>query len=132
MRCELWPERGAAYHRTAIDQFFSGVAREPIAVLVAADAEEDLLGFVELSIRSYAEGCETDHVAYVEGWYVGPAARRHGVGRALIDGAEEWARNRGCAELASDADARNHTSQEIHRSVGFDATGQIVCFRKAL
>jgi aminoglycoside 6'-N-acetyltransferase I len=64
------------------------------AVLLALDEGGRAVGFVELSIRNYAEDCETDRVAYLEGWYVIPEARRTGVGRALIAASEEWAERR--------------------------------------
>ena len=43
----------------------------PLAVLVAVDDADRPIGFVELFIRSYAEDCETDRVAYLEGRDVG-------------------------------------------------------------
>jgi uncharacterized protein (TIGR02246 family) len=49
-------------------------------VLLAEDAA-GILGFAEVSIRPYAEGCSTDRVGYLEGWFVRPEARRRGVGR---------------------------------------------------
>ena len=52
-------------------------------VLFAEDGDARPTGFVELSLRAYAEGCQSDNVAYVEGWYVVPEARGSGVGRAL-------------------------------------------------
>ncbi len=101
-------------------------------VLFAEDGHARPIGFVELSLRAYAEGCLSDNVAYVEGWYVAPEARGGGVGRALIEAAEDWARRQGCTELASDAQLDNAVSAAAHKALGFSEAGQIRCFRKAL
>jgi aminoglycoside 6'-N-acetyltransferase I len=130
MRSSLWPEEPDD-HPGEIRRFLDGIAKEPLAVLVAADGDA-LVGFVELSIRHYAEGCTTDHVAYVEGWYVEASHRRRGVGRALIAAAEEWGRSQGCIELASDADIDNATSMTAHLAVGFAEVGLIRCFHKGI
>jgi aminoglycoside 6'-N-acetyltransferase I len=103
-----------------------------LATLVALRSSGDVVGFAELSIRSYAEDCVTDHVAYLEGWYVVPEARRRGVGSALVRAAEEWARSQGCTEFASDALIDNEVSAAAHRALGFQETVQIRCFRKVL
>lgn len=130
MRCALWPEGAEAEHRDEIDRFFAGQLSQPLATLVAVSPE--VVGFAELSIRSYAEDCVTDHVAYLEGWYVEPDARRQGVGTALVRAAEEWARSQGCTEFASDALIDNDVSAAAHRALGFQETVQIRCFRKEL
>jgi len=105
---------------------------EPLEVLIAAGANGEALGFAELSIRNYAEDCETNRVAYLEGWYVEPEARRRGIGRALVEAAEEWARRQGCTEFGSDALIDNDVSAAAHRALGFEETVEIRCFRKAL
>ena len=88
--------------------------------------------FAELSIRNYAEDCVTDRVGYLEGWYVEPGARRKGVGRALVEAAERWARAQGCLEFGSDALIDNEISAAAHRALGFEETAQIRCFLKTL
>ena len=130
MRCTLWPGNQTALAEE-VDRFFAGSLREPRAVLVA-DEDGGLVGLMELSIRSHAEGCLTDRVAYVEAWYVDPRVRRRGVGRALIAAAEDWARAQGCTELASDSESDNRISQLAHLASGFDEVGQIRCYRKKL
>jgi hypothetical protein len=55
-----------------------------IAVLVADRGDRTLAGFVEIGSRNYAEGCESTPVAYLEGWYVDPDARRGGLGRRVV------------------------------------------------
>jgi len=132
MRCDLWPEGSESEHRAEIDKFLAGQLQQPLAALVALSRSGDAVGFVELSIRSYAEDCMTDHVAYLEGWYVVPEARRQGVGTALVRAAEEWARSQGCTEFASDALIDNQVSAAAHRALGFQETVQIRCFRKVI
>jgi aminoglycoside 6'-N-acetyltransferase I len=131
MRCALWPEGSEAEHRGEIDRFFARLLREPLAVLLAEDSGR-VVGFAELSIRAYAEGCDTDRVAYLEGWFVDAEARRRGIGRALIEAAEAWARGEGCSELASDTQPSNEVSAAAHRALGFSDVGLVRCFRKEL
>lgn len=132
MRVALWPEDSYQGHRREVDQFFDGRARTPLEVLLAIDESGSAVGFVELNIRAYAEDCVSDRVAYLEGWYVVPEARRHGVGRALVAAAEDWARSRQCTEFGSDAVLDNHISAAAHLALGFEETAQIRCFKKAL
>ena len=131
MREALWPS-APGEHAGEIERYFSGELREPLEVFIAFDDRSNALGFIELSIRTYAEGCVTDRVAFVEGWYVEPAARAKGVGAALISVAETWARSQGCTELGSDAEVENLSSAAAHRAVGFTETGVIRCFKKSL
>lgn len=131
MREALWPD-GAGDHAGEVQQFFAGKLNEPLAVLLAFDETGAPVGFAELSIRNYAEDCRTNRVAYLEGWYVEPHARRHGVGRALVAAAEDWGRAQGCTEFGSDALIDNDASAAAHRALGFEETAQIRCFRKDL
>jgi aminoglycoside 6'-N-acetyltransferase I len=131
MRQALWPE-GASDHPFEIASYFAGRLRMPLEVLLAFDDAGLPVGFVELSIRPYAEGCDTDSVAYLEGWYVVPEARCRGVGRALVQAAEQWARGEGCSEFASDALLDNEISAAAHRALGFTEVVQTRCFRKSL
>lgn len=132
LRQALWPEDGSSWHAEEIEQFFAGRLHMPLAVLLARDDVGTVLGFAELSIRAYAEDCTTDRVAYLEGWYVVPEARRRGVGRALVLAAEQWARAQGCSEFASDAVIDNIVSAAAHLALGFKETVHIRCFRKPL
>ncbi|MCB2213729.1 GNAT family N-acetyltransferase [bacterium] len=132
MRVALWPEGSRDEHAAEIDEIYDGSATEPQAVLVAEHDDGSLAGFAELSIRPCAEGCRTTRVAYLEGWYVAPEARRMGVGRALIRAAEDWGRQQGCSEFASDTETDNDSSIAAHLALGFEDAGLVQCFRKDL
>lgn len=131
LRLALWPG-DAAGHRGAIDRFFAGDRREPAEVLLAFGSDGKPVGLVELSIRNIVDSCETDRVAYLEGWYVVPEARRQGVGGQLVAAAEAWALDQGCSEFASDALIDNEVSHRAHLALGFEETGRVVNFRKSL
>jgi aminoglycoside 6'-N-acetyltransferase I len=130
LRCALWPEDSDA-HRQAIERFFSGDRREPAEVLLAFEGDAPV-GLAELSIHNIVDGCRTGNVGYLEGWYVVPAARRRGVGRALIAAAESWARAQGCTEFGSDAAIDNSVSIAAHHALGFEETSRGCLFRKDL
>jgi aminoglycoside 6'-N-acetyltransferase I len=132
LRHALWPDGSESEHRAEIHRFFAGQAREPLAVLLAEDGTGGVVGLAELSIRPSAEGCTSDRVAYLEGWFVVPEARRRGVGRALVATAEQWGRDHGCAEFASDTQPENLVSAAAHRALGFIEVGSVRCFRKGL
>lgn len=131
MRTALWPD-GSGSHGQEIARYFSGDITNPLDVLVACSGAGLPLGFIELSIRSYAEGCTTDRVAFIEGWYVEPHHRRHGVGTALMRAAEEWGRANKCTELGSDTQLWNESSIEAHKALGFEEVERLVAFRKPL
>jgi aminoglycoside 6'-N-acetyltransferase I len=132
LRNALWPTDNDSSHATEIARFFTGQLKTPLAVLLAEEAGRGVVGFVELNIRPYAEGCTTDRVGFLEGWFVLPDVRRRGVGRALIAAAEQWALSQGCTEFASDALADNNLSTAAHRALGFEEVEVIRCFRKDL
>jgi len=132
MRVALWPDGSEIEHRHEVETYFGSALPEPQAVLLAFAASGDAVGFAELSIRPCAEGCSTTRVAYLEGWYVVPEARRRGVGRALIAACEAWGREHGCVEFASDTQPDNVVSRRAHEAAGFEEAGLILCFRKLI
>jgi len=133
MRCELWPEEREGEHAEEAQAYFAGdFPRGPWQVHLAEDSDGQPLGFAEVSIRPYAEGCSTARVAYLEGWFVEAEARGRGVGRALVEAARAWGRDQGCSELASDAEPENGVSIAAHLRLGFEDAGLVRCFRMDL
>ena len=100
--------------------------------LVAVRDGGGLCGFLEVHLREYAEGCTDSPVPYIEGWFVDADSRRNGIGRALVRAAEQWAKQQGFREMASDAEASNRGSIAAHRKLGYERVEDIVCFRRTL
>src|SRR5690606_14990197 len=102
------------------------------AVMVVDRGNGRLGGFVEVSLRPFADGCVTAPVGYLEGWFVDEDLRRAGWGRRLIAAAEDWARAQGCVEMASDCASGIIVSLQSHRRLGFVHTDSTILFRKPL
>ncbi|MFO0849709.1 MAG: GNAT family N-acetyltransferase [Gemmataceae bacterium] len=128
MRRALWPEIGPDDTADAA----GWLARTDTATFVAVRPEGGLAGFAEFGVRPEAEGCGPEPVAYLEGWYVAPDARRTGVGAALVRAGEAWTRQRGHRELASDALTENTTAHRAHLALGFVEVERVVLYRKSL
>jgi aminoglycoside 6'-N-acetyltransferase I len=125
MRTALWPGQ-------TIEDMAAWLARPDADVLVADAGSGRLAGFAEVGTRSYADGCESSPVAYLEGWWVDETFRRQGVGGALIAAAEAWASAGGYRELASDTEVHNVISQMAHARLGFTEVERAVLYRKTL
>jgi len=129
MRLALWPEHAPDAHRAEVDKILSDPL-QPTFVAVRADGR--LGGFLEAGTRKYAEGCSTSPVGYIEGWYVDEDLRGQGLGRRLVQAAEEWARARGLTEMASDTWLENEGSIQAHLKLGYQETERLVQFVKKL
>lgn len=128
LRFELWPDCPPERHQLEVTQMLAGAG-----VVALAFVNDELAGFAEVSVRSdHVEGTACSPVAYLEGWFVRPAHRGRGVGRALIAFAEQWAISNGLSELASDAELENHRSIALHAALGFREVGRNVHFVKNL
>ena len=130
-RLAMWPDASADEHRGYMA--ISLAQPERFLQLVAYDERQVPIGFIEGSIRAdYVNGTETSPVGFVEGVYVIPEMRRHGVARRLYAAIGDWAKARGCRELASDALLDNESSQRAHRALGFEETERVVYFTRKL
>jgi len=139
MRAQLWPDHSPEELAREVDSYLSGGAlwkygslSIPFHALVAEDPAHRLVGFLEVSLRPFADKCRTGPVGYLEGWFVVPARRRQGVGRALVTAGEAWASARGCVEMASDARVGNTVSADSHGALGYQEVERLIHFRRGL
>ena len=130
LRRLLWDEVTDEEHIEEMRDIFEHYQTQ--LVLVGETENNHLVGLLEASIRPYVEDCVTDHVGYLEGWFVEPEFRRHGIGRELVRAAEKWARDKGCTEMASDSEIGNDLSLKAHSNLGYTETSRLVHWRKEL
>jgi aminoglycoside 6'-N-acetyltransferase I len=129
MRAALWPDETAAAHAKGIDAVLGNPA---MWGFIAEGADGGPIGFAELAIRPFANGCDAQPVPFVEGIWVDPQLRRQGVGARLIAHVEAFVSARGFGEIGSDTQLDNRPSQAAHRGWGFSETERVVYFRKRL
>ncbi len=135
MRMELWPDSDPDKEAGQIAHYFAVPRRPPLPTLHVAYVctrpdDDGLCGLMEVSIQPSAPGCETDRIGYIEAWYVDPDYRQKGVGRALVEQAENWAREQGCLEMASDTTPFYPISPKAHHALGYEEVERY--FRKEL
>jgi aminoglycoside 6'-N-acetyltransferase I len=129
MRQGLWPEAPVDYLDYDLDEILADPGQ---TVFVASRADGKLVAFIEASLREYAEGCETSPVGYIEAWYVDETIRGQKLGREMMSMAEDWAREKGCQEMASDTWLENEASINAHKKMGYWEVERLVHFLKRL
>ena len=130
MAAELWPDETAEEHATQIAPALA--AGGPSAYFIAM-VDGEAAGFIEVGLRSHADGCDpAQPVGFLEGWYVKEQRRGLGIGGGLVRAAEEWARARGCMEMGSDTWLDHDVSQRAHQALGYEEVDRCVHYRKRL
>ncbi len=130
LRSLLWDESTEDEHRDEMVDIIEHSDSQFVAVADIGDGR--LAGFLEASIRTHVEDCQTDNVGYLEGWFVDERYRRRGIGSSLVGMAEDWARHKGCTEMGSDAEIGNEVSHKAHAGLGYAETSRLVHLRKEL
>jgi aminoglycoside 6'-N-acetyltransferase I len=129
MRGALWPDQTREGHAADILQDLS----DPDCWgFIAETAKGEPAGFAGISIRKFANGCESAPVPFLEGIWIAPHFRRQGAPARLIAHIEAFALARGFTEIGSDAPIEDRISHTAHARWGFSETERVVYFRKAL
>lgn len=128
LRRALWPDETTDKLRQEMTSILADPEQQP--VFVAEHSSGGLCGMVEVSIHHAAPGCTSNQIGYLEAWYVDPAWRQQGIGRRLVQTAEEWARSMGCSEMASDTTPEYSISPQAHAALGYQEVERY--FRKDL
>jgi ribosomal protein S18 acetylase RimI-like enzyme len=109
----------------ATDEFAAGGCAEAVAaigqpghvVLVATDGAGQRLGFLHGHFdHSVFTG---ERVGYVSTVVVSAAAAGRGVGRRLMQAAEEWARQEGCRLMTLEVFGQNEAARAVYARLGY-------------
>ena len=91
------------------------------------------VAFAQCQLRhDYVEGTDSSPVGYLEGIFVAEAYRKKGYAAELLASCEQWAKEKGCTEFASDCELDNEDSRRFHLAAGFEEANRIICFKKSL
>jgi len=126
---QLWPHHETAELHAEFDVLLQNA---DVAVFLAFH-DTSPVGFAQCQLRhDYVEGTDSSPVGYLEGIFVLPECRKHGIARLLLGFCQQWAKEKGCTEFASDCELTNTDSQHFHLNVGFVEANRIICFTKKL
>ena len=82
MRTALWPETNDG-HFTETKEYLSGLSIDIVQAYVA-EVGSEIIGFMELNIRKFAEGSRNPKLPYVEAWYIKSEYQNKGYGKQLM------------------------------------------------
>lgn len=128
MRKGIWPEAPDTYMGFDMD----GILASDKDAIFFAVMDGKPVGMIEARLREYGEGCGSSPVGYIEAWFVYPDFRGKGVAETLVRVAEDWAREKGCTEMASDTWLDNEPSIRAHLKMGYFEVERLVHFVKRL
>ncbi|CAG1017020.1 diamine N-acetyltransferase [Anaerolineales bacterium] len=87
------------------------------AIFIAEDEAGKRAGFLHLQIQTdYFNGSK---VAYISDIAVDSSFEGQGVGRTLLDKAEDWAREQGCSLLTLYVFSNNSRARKVYEKLGF-------------
>ena len=116
-----------------LEERFRKLVMNDEAVCFIKYADDQPIAFAQCQLRhDYVEGTDSSPVGYLEGIFVREGYRKNGYAAELLSECEKWAREKGCAEFASDCELDNADSIRFHVALGFEEANRIICFRKGL
>lgn len=125
----LWPDHTA---EEMAAEFGELLADESCAVFMF-EQDGKAVGLAQCGLRhDYVEGTDSSPVGYLEGVCVAEPYRHKKIASALLKACEDWAREKGCTEFASDCELINTDSLRFHLAAGFTEANRIICFVKKL
>ena len=125
----VWPE----HTEDALTRIILEYMNSDESAVFAEKRDGRFIGIALCCLRhDYVEGCETSPVGYLEGVSVKEPCRNQGVAKRLVEECEQWAREKGCYEFASDCELSNTASLSFHLQIGFQEQNRIICFKKVL
>lgn len=125
--------RWAAIKDDAFADHFNSAPTNPDVLMPFRDLAEEKMEFViatgpdgkpvGVSLHS-VEASPGERQGWVNVIGVVPAARRRGLGRALLANSVRWLRENGAGEAFLGVDSQNERALPLYRSVGFDVAAE--------
>ncbi len=112
---------------------FEDTIRKNDCAIFIYKLENTVIGFAQCGLRyDYVEGTNSSPVGYLEGIFVKEDFRNNGYAKELLKKCEQWAKECGCSEFASDCELTNNDRLKFHLKNGFAEVNRIICFTKEI
>lgn len=126
---QLWPHHSVEEMEREYKDLLDGLE---CGIFIYSQNDKPV-GFAQCQLRhDYVEGTQSDPVGYLEGIFVLEEYRHKGLAGELLAACEDWAKQMGCSEFASDCELSNEASRQFHLKNGFKEANRIICFAKQL
>jgi GNAT superfamily N-acetyltransferase len=104
---------------------FASQLRSPTEAIFLAEREGEAVGVLRCVESVGSPLMEPARYAYVSSAYVRPESRRHGVLRALLGAADQWARDRGLMQMRLHNVAGSANAEAAWSALGFGVVEQV-------
>lgn len=116
-----------------LTQEFIDYINKDSSVVFLAVLDSQAVGFAQCGLRyDYVEGTSSSPVGYLEGIFVIEEYRKRGIAKELTEACQNWTKEQGCKEFASDCELNNDASLKFHLKMGFEEANRLICFTKKL
>ncbi|WP_269914574.1 GNAT family N-acetyltransferase [Acinetobacter sp. HY1485] len=129
LRHEFWAQLNQEEHKEDIHHILNKkISRSAFLLL----KDNNVIGFAEVALRSYSNGCFFQPVPFLEGFYIKPNEQGKKYGKFFINQVEQELIQLGYKELCSSTDWENTISQAVHTALNFTEVDRIVLYHKRL
>jgi GNAT superfamily N-acetyltransferase len=107
----------------AVERAYREIVRRSTDASLLAERDSTAVGICTVEIRSTLRRQAPE--AWIPELVVTEQSRGQGIGRALLEGALQGARERGAARVALESGPQRPTAQSLYRSMGFEPAGSV-------
>jgi GNAT superfamily N-acetyltransferase len=100
-------------------RFLADLSANSYSCLFVAERDGEVIGFLSGELREGSPAFEPKTWAAVEDVYVAPGHRSLGVGRALFEECQKWARRKGADGVSLQVAAGNARARKFYEELGF-------------
>ena len=100
-------------------RFLADLSSSSLSCLYVADEGGEILGFLSGEVREGSPAFAPKTWAAVEDVYVVPKERSRGIGRALFEEFQGWAREKGVDGISLQVAANNVRARKLYEALGF-------------
>lgn len=98
------------------------LAAERVSIALVAELRSLVVGVI--TVHSFASIHDDNPVAWITTLAVSADVRRGGVGKALVDAAEVWARDRRCARISVTTALHRAVAHTFYERLGYSHSGR--------
>ena len=129
----LWPDCTEQEHTQEMQAMLGGshpMVSEWPAVVMVSEADSEVVGYIEATLRPYVDGCKEGPIGFIEGWYIKESHRDSDIFQLLLNGVTLWTKAQGGLELMCDVPTEEAELLAQHEASGFEKVQRVLMISK--